>query len=149
MGIHPAELSLEQDRCNLTSMQKLEVVSYAMKSPPQEVDATSLLHVDALAPQQYRQVMRGKRCREPELELMLAVLKDAIGCIQRRPSTRDKRTTRRYLEARQWFMEEHSDWPFSFANICGAVGLSPQYLRAGLLQHQETRLAKNTKARTD
>ena len=128
---------------------RIEFVSCAIKRRPREANATSSLQVDALAPQQYRQVMRGKRSREPELELMLAVLKDAIGCIQRRPSTRDKRTTRRYLEAHQWFMEEQSDWPFSFANICGAVGLSPQYLRAGLLRHQETRLAKNTQARTD
>ena len=69
---------------------------------------------------------------------MLAVLKDAIYCIQGCPSTRDKMRTRLYLEARKWLMEEDSDWPFSFANICEAFGLSPQHLRAGLLRREDT-----------
>ena len=78
---------------------------------------------------------------------MFAVLKDAICCFQKYASARDKMRTRLYLEARKWLMEEDNDWPFSFANICEAIGLSPQYVRAGLLGHQEAKLANLSKAR--
>ncbi len=124
---------------------RIDFLSRAARRPLREVSVTSLLQVDMLAPQQYQQAMRGKLC-QPEQELMLAVLKDAICCFQGCPSTRDKMRTRLYLEARKWLMEEDSDWPFSFANICDAFGLSPQHLRAGLLRRQETTLATVTKA---
>ena len=78
---------------------------------------------------------------------MFAVLKDAICCFQKYASARDKMRTRLYLEARKWLMEEDNDWPFSFANICEAIGLSPQYVRAGLLGRQEAKLANLSKAR--
>lgn len=121
---------------------RIDFLSRSARRPLPEVSVSSLLQDDILAPQQYQQAMRGQLCREPEQELMLAVLKDAICCFQECPSTRDKMRTRRYLEARKWLMEEDRDWPFSFANICAVFGFSPQHLRAGLLRRQDSKFAK-------
>ena len=131
--------SLEYDEMQTNFNARIDFVTHAVRWPRREVNVTSWLQVDTLAPQQYQQAMRGTLCREPERELMLAVLKDAIYCFQRYASARDKIGTRLYLEARKWLLEEDDDWPFSFTNICSASGLSSQHLRAGLLRCQETR----------
>jgi hypothetical protein len=110
--------------------------------PSREVDVASLLQIDGLAPHQFQQAMRRTSRRDPEQELMLAVLKDAIYCFLRYALARDKIRSRLFLEAKKWLMNDVSDWPFSFANICAVFGLSPQYLRAGLLRQQEVKLAK-------
>lgn len=124
---------------------RVDFVTHAVRRPRREGNVTSWLQVDTLAPQQYQEAMRGKLCREPERELMLAVLKDAIYCFRRYASARDKLGTRLHLEARKWLLEKDDDWPFSFINICSASGLSSQHLRAGLLRCQDTRWRGTTR----
>jgi hypothetical protein len=126
---------------------RIDLVTYRVNRPSGKVYVGSLFQADTLAPQQYQQSARRTLFQEPEQELMFAVLKDAICCFQKYASARDKMRTRLYLEARKWLMEEDNDWPFSFANICEAIGLSPQYVRAGLLGRQEAKLANLSKAR--
>lgn len=126
---------------------RIDLVTYGVNRPSGKVYVGSLFQADTLAPQQYQQSARRTLFQEPEQELMFAVLKDAICCFQKYASARDKMRTRLYLEARKWLMEEDNDWPFSFANICETIGLSPQYVRAGLLGRQEAKLANLSKAR--
>jgi hypothetical protein len=126
---------------------RIDLVTYRVNRPSGKVYVGSLFQADTLAPQQYQQSARRTLFQEPEQELMFAVLKDAICCFQKYASARDKMRTRLYLEARKWLMQEDNDWPFSFANICEAIGLSPQYVRAGLLGRQEAKLANLSKAR--
>lgn len=126
---------------------RIDLVTYRVNRPSGKVYVGSLFQADTLAPQQYQQSARRTLFQEPEQELMFAVLKDAICCFQKYASARDKMRTRLYLEARKWLMQEDSDWPFSFANICEAIGLSPQYVRAGLLGRQEAKLVNLSKAR--
>ena len=127
--------------------ERIELVAHAMSRPPWEVNVGSWFQADTLAPQQYQHTMRRKVCREPEQKLMFAVLEDAIYCFQRYASACDKLRTRQFLDAKQWIMEEDGDWPFSFANICEVFGLSPQYIRAGLLRRTEIKLAKASKGK--
>lgn len=127
---------------------RIDLVTRAVRHRPSgEVNVTSLFLTDTLASQQYQEAARRKLRQEPEQELLFAVLKDAIYCFQRYASARDKIRTRLYLEARKWLLKEDDDWPFSFANICGAFGLSPQHIRAGLLRHQEVKFAMVAKGR--
>ena len=116
-----------------------------MDRAPGDNNAASLFQADMLAPQQYQQTLRRKIPIEPERVLMFAVLMDGICCFQRYASARDKIRTRRFLEAKEWIMEEDNDRPFSFANICEVLSLSPQYIRAGLLLHKEKKLAEASK----
>jgi hypothetical protein len=74
---------------------------------------------------------------EPEKRLMLAVLEEAV------------RTYRKYLftqhrlfsEVEEWFLEEDSDWLFSFESICNVLGLNPNHIRRRLLRWTATELA--------
>lgn len=68
--------------------------------------------------------------------LMQAILASAIlDFQQRRAPTRHSRRLAR--EAEDWIWSNATDWPFSFMNICEALGLSPSYLRTRLLVWQE------------
>ena len=59
--------------------------------------------------------------------LMAAVLLDAVAHLRRRGS-------RSAVEAERWIRSPHAEWaPFSFATICDALGLDPDYLARGLL----------------
>ena len=67
-----------------------------------------------------------------ERALMRAVLEDAIHCMAAEtgpPAERLQLATR----ARAWVVAEDVGWPFSFTNLCDALGFSPETLRARLL----------------
>lgn len=62
----------------------------------------------------------------PEQRLMLAVLQDALDCIQKH---RDRRL---FDEARHWFLADETDWPYSFERICAALDLDANAVRQRL-----------------
>jgi hypothetical protein len=78
-----------------------------------------------------------KNIREGEEGLMLAVLTDAIEYFQRYVLAKDERGKKLFQEAEEWFLEEESDWFFSFQNICEVLGLHPDYIRQGMLRWKE------------
>jgi hypothetical protein len=72
----------------------------------------------------------GPDALSPEQMLMLAVLEDAIRCIQKYPRTPRSSACR---EAIDWVLAQEDDALFSFANICAVLGLDADYMREGLL----------------
>ena len=98
-------------------------------------NALSLLTADTLAPEQFVQTCRRSAELEPEKALLLAVLEDAVGCLLKFHSARDRSGKRRFHEAEEWIMQSGSDWVFSFENVCELLELDPDYLRQGLRQH--------------
>jgi hypothetical protein len=78
-----------------------------------------------------RAFRRGVAC-EPEKELMLAVLEDAIKTFQDNFTAIASRKKRLFEEIREWFFSDDAKWVFSFVSVCGALGLDPDYLRKGL-----------------
>ena len=67
-----------------------------------------------------------------ERALMRAVLEEAIHCLAAETGPRGNRS-RLAVEARAWVASEDLQWPFSFANLCDALGFSAEALRARLL----------------
>lgn len=65
--------------------------------------------------------------------LMLAVLENAIADARLYTDGPLRR------EARRWIADQDETWPFSFLNICEALGFDGEYIRAGL--KRETRAA--------
>ncbi|MCW5889369.1 MAG: hypothetical protein KIT14_02330 [bacterium] len=63
---------------------------------------------------------------------MLAVLEDAVGTFQKYASTRDRTAQRMLTDVEEWFMADEHEWPFSFVNVCNALGLEVEYMRRGL-----------------
>lgn len=72
-----------------------------------------------------------------ERALMQAVLVDAITCFQKQFVDKSQRTQRLASEAEAWLFSDERHWPFSFLNICGVIGLDPEYLRRGLIRWRQ------------
>ena len=70
-----------------------------------------------------------------ERRLMLAVLIDAIRAVDHhRPSAQDLPASRVWLRDRAWFNADDPGPPFSFVNICSALGLEADYVRRCVLR---------------
>ena len=65
--------------------------------------------------------------------LMLAVLEDAVRCIENGRWQRRFRARRLAAEAEAWVRCDRADWPFSFCNICEALGIDADAMRRRLL----------------
>ena len=95
-----------------------------------------------MLPDQFFEEMRRDHFVDGERALMLAVLEDGIRCFQEH--LRDPRSNPRLLseEAEAWIRSDDDKWPFSFVNVCEALGINPPTLRKALLTWKESRLAK-------
>jgi len=113
-----------------------------------EEKVSSLFQPDTLASHQYFRTLRRKDRLEPEEKLMLAVLEDAIFCFQKYLFARDIKGKRLFQEAQDWILEEDKGWPFSFENICEVLGLSPGYVRQGLMRWERKKLRAHARAKS-
>jgi hypothetical protein len=64
---------------------------------------------------------------------MLAVLEDALRCIERGRRRRTFHARRLAADAEAWVRADRRDWPFSFVNICEVLGFEADALRERLL----------------
>jgi hypothetical protein len=76
---------------------------------------------------------------QPEKRLMLAVLEDAVHTFQKDSSASTAREYQVFAEAEEWFASDEIGWPFSFVNVCNALGLDVDYIRAGLRRWRDRR----------
>jgi hypothetical protein len=63
------------------------------------------------------------RERAPEELLMIAVLNDALECLEKHRFATERQECRLFREARRWFLADDTQWPYSFERICGALDL--------------------------
>ena len=66
---------------------------------------------------------------QPEKELMLAVLKDAIMIYKKQIHSGNAL----FKEAETWLFDRERDWLFSFGSVCAVLGLSSEKIRQNLL----------------
>lgn len=106
---------------------------------------SAMFQPDTMLPSQYFAAMRKRVPQEAEYRLIVAVLEDAIDCFQKHCDARDSKTRQLFEDAAQWVGSEDRTWPFSFLNICDVLNLDPAYVREGLEQHRERRMAQRSK----
>lgn len=88
---------------------------------------TELLAPDTVLPEQLAATRRDSLiCGEKAL--MLAVLEDAIRCFLEPP----RGAVRVQREAEHWIFSGDESWPFSFVNICDALGIAAGPMRRKL-----------------
>lgn len=85
-----------------------------------------------IVPEQHRDRVAAKASDRASIRLMLAVLADAIVDYQRDLTNSPRENRRLFREARDWIESADSSWPFSFVNICRALGFDPGWVRQGL-----------------
>jgi hypothetical protein len=89
---------------------------------PIEERALSVFQPDILIEHQYQSTYRRRFHLDPERVLMLAVLQDAVVCFQDNVKATCKRKQTMHLDAAEWITNDDRSYPFSFENICEALG---------------------------
>jgi hypothetical protein len=74
---------------------------------------------------------------EPLCRLMVAILVDAIKCVQTRFSARQPVRRQEYADARSWIFSGDDTAVFSFKTICDTLEIDPNAIRKYLLQWEE------------
>lgn len=96
-----------------------------------------ILEPDTCLPSQFYGNRGLSRQLEGEKRLMIAVLKDAVECLEKYRSTRNVPSQELYDNAIEWIADRSTDWLFSFDNICGLLGFDPDYTREFLLKREQ------------
>jgi hypothetical protein len=94
----------------------------------------SLFQPDTIAQAEYYDGFKRKSPLEPERELVLAMLEDAVLCFQKYLRSTKEKEWRLFTDAEDWLFGDDREWPLSFLNVCDLLGLEPGYLRKGLSQ---------------
>jgi hypothetical protein len=100
-----------------------------------------ILEPDIFLPSQFYGTGGLSRQLEGEKRLMIAILKDAVECLDKYRGARSTLGRSQYQNALEWVQDRGTDWLFSFTNICDLLGFDPDYLREVLLkrEHQHIR----------
>ena len=97
---------------------------------------------ELLLPAQFQSGVRNDSSICPEKRLMLAVLEEAVGDYQRYLVAPGTEARRLFRDAEEWFASDDTAWPYSFANICGALGFEVSWVRAGLARWRDAQRAR-------
>jgi hypothetical protein len=101
----------------------------------EESSLARLMIPDVLTPAQYYD---GARTRYTETHamkrLMLAVLEDALGCLETYTESRNPSHRKAFGEAETWILDRRAKGPFAFVSICEALEIQPDHLREGIRQ---------------
>jgi len=95
-----------------------------------------ILEPDIFLPSQFYGSGGLSRKLEGEKRLMIAILKDAVECLEKYRDTRSTSGRVHYESAIEWVTDASTDWLFSFTNICDFLGFDPNYLRDVLLKRE-------------
>ncbi len=101
-------------------------------STPGTVSGVSLFGEATLLPAQYCDVWNSAQ-RRPERELAAAVLQQARADLRKYRYAYTRHDQRMYWQAYEWVDSSDCEWPYSFLNICDALGLSPEAIGTALL----------------
>jgi hypothetical protein len=95
-----------------------------------------ILEPDIFLPSQFYGAGGLSRKLEGEKRLMIAILKDAVECLEKYRGARSSSGRINYQNAIDWVEDTGTEWLFSFTNICDLLGFDPHYLREELLKRE-------------
>jgi hypothetical protein len=95
-----------------------------------------ILEPDIFLPSQFYGTGGLSRHLEGEKRLMIAVLKDAVECLDKHRGARSSSGRTQYQNALEWVQDNGTEWLFSFTNICDLLGFDPDYMREVLLKRE-------------
>jgi hypothetical protein len=68
---------------------------------------------------------------------MIAILKDAVECLEKYRGARTSAGRSHYESAIEWVKDTDTEWLFSFTNICDLLGFDPDYMREVLMKREK------------
>lgn len=102
---------------------------------PTEVDhylsgvPLSLLQPNVILPAQH---FGGRRPLAPEHRLMIAVLQDAIWCLEKHRFATNRLGRSLFEDVSKWIAAHETTWPYSFESICDYLNLDADSVRRRL-----------------
>lgn len=105
-------------------------------------DQFRLFEAETVVFDKFDEVVRRKQHIEPEKNLMLAILEEGIACFQKQLFARSQKGKHLFGDAEAWILQSDVDRLFSFESICETLGISPNYLRSGLIEWKTRQLAR-------
>lgn len=99
----------------------------------------SIMQLDTLLPSQY---FPPRRKQSPEHRLMIAVLYEALHCLETHRFAINLEGRRLFRDAQDWFLADEKNWPYSFECICAVLDLEADAVRErlGVLLQRARRL---------
>jgi hypothetical protein len=94
---------------------------------------------DAVMPAQFYPTRRGSAAVEPIVRLMGGILADAVRCFQRNFDARSQNKRQEFREAKFWIFHDRGEGPFSFEDVCDALGIDPRRLRLLITRWEKNR----------
>jgi hypothetical protein len=95
-----------------------------------------ILEPDTFLPSQFYGSGGLSRQLEGEKRLMIAILKDAVECLDKYRGSGTSVGRLQYENALDWVQDNGTEWLFSFNNICDFLGFDADYLRDVLLKRE-------------
>jgi hypothetical protein len=95
-----------------------------------------ILEPDIFLPSQFYGAGGLSRKLDGEKRLMIAILKDAVECLEKYRDARSSSGRTTYQNAIEWVEDTSTDWLYSFTNICDLLGFDPHYMREVLLKRE-------------
>lgn len=109
----------------------MEATTYAAHD-----DLPNIFSGVGILPVQFGESRRRKLPSEGERKLLFAVLEDAIRTyLRHRDKGVEARNNEDFVEAAEWLSSDEEDGPFAFVNVCEALGIEADCLRAGISRH--------------
>jgi hypothetical protein len=99
--------------------------------------ALLLFQPDVLVASEFFEGARKERHADPTRKLMLAMLEDAVNCLQHYALDPSERGKTLFHNSKTWIMDRRNHWIFSFENVCELLELNPDYIRDGLRRWEE------------
>ncbi len=93
------------------------------------VERSDLFAPGTVVAEQSLQPIRSLSDVEPERELMMAVLKDAVYCVWTYCNAPDRRGRQLFLADKRWMLSGDRSSFFCFETICETLGLDPGHIR--------------------
>jgi len=116
--------------------EKLAMEGHVLSGRPNSIARTPHLTDGILVATQFRDIWNGG-AHQPECTLAAAVLDAAVADLENHRYAHRRGHQRIYWQVYQWIASDCREWPFSFVNICEILRLSPQALRAHLLDPRQ------------
>lgn len=95
-----------------------------------------ILEPDIFLPSQFYGAGGLTRQLDGEKRLMIAILKDAVECLEKYRDAKSSSGRTHYQNALEWIQDPDTEWLFAFTNICDLLGFDPDYLRQVLLKRE-------------
>lgn len=89
----------------------------------------------AISEESQRELALGDLKQFVQRELATGVLKQAAQDLRRFHGTTSSVGREVYLDAYRWLTADEFSWPFSFLNVCRALSLAPETVRAELINN--------------